>query len=624
MSELQLRRRTLAGLVALVAAVVYANSLANRFAYDDVAILDKDVRVHGLGHLAAILTGPYWAAYDKGIGNYRPLTTLGFALQWTLGGGAPWVFHLGNIVLHVAVCVLLFLLLAHFAGRAGAFLGAVLFAVHPLHTEAVANVVGQSELLAAVFVLAAALLWLRRDPAAPARPGTIAGVAGAYALALFSKESAVIAPALLVALDLADRRITSSWSGWRAYTRSVAPLFAVLGLVAAGYLAARFAVLASIPGLDVVPSMPFLVEHHVWMGLRVWPEYARLLVLPLDLSADYSPAVILPVHGWTYETALGAALLLGTCLLALLTPWRPRVGLPAAWFLLSILIVSNLFFPIGVLLGERTLYLPSAALALAAAFAWTPLSRRYTPRLLIPVIAVGLLGLGARTWRRNPEWRDQETVFRAMLRDHPESGRAQWFAADQLNKHGDLRAADDAFALAYRLWPDNRTLVLEYGAFLLTRGQHERALEPLRRAVAVQPSDSVGRHLLATTFVLLGRNREALALADSVAPRHGIDPVLEEVRARAHMGLGEFPAAVLAWRRALSVYPATWVQWSAFAQSLAATGDYPGALAAIDSARSRALTDSAALRRLDAVRLQLREAAAADGRRPPTTARGES
>ncbi len=624
MKDLRLPQRTLAGLVALLALAVYANSLANRFAFDDVAIVHDDARVHGLGHLAAIFSQPYWAAYDKGIGNYRPLTTLGFAVQWTLGGGAPWVFHLGDILLHAAVCVLLFLLLARFAGRAGALLGAALFAVHPLHTEAVANVVGQAELLAAVGVLAAALLWLRRDPGAPVRPRTIAAVAAAYAFALFSKESAVVVPALLVALDFADRRIALTRAGLWAYARQVAPLMAALALVAAAYLGARFAVLASIPGLDVVPSMPFLVDHHVWMGLRVWPEYARLLVFPLDLSADYSPAVILPVYGWMYETLLGAALLTGTVALALTLPWRPRIGLPAAWFLLSILVVSNLFFPIGVVLAERTLYLPSAAVAMAAAFAWTPLTRRYGARLLVPLAAVGLLGLGVRSALRNPEWRDQETVFRAMLRDHPESGRAQWYTGQQLYKAGEVRAADQAWALAYRLWPDNRTLVLEYGAYLLARGQHEHALEPLQRAVAVQPSDSVGRHLLATTYILLGRNREALALADSVARRDRIDPVLEEVRARAHMGLGNFPAAVHAWRRALSAYPATWVQWSAFAQSLAATGDYPGALAALDTARSRAPGDSAALRQVDAVRVRVRDAAAVGARRPPPRQRGGS
>ena len=358
-------RRVFAGVVALVAVAVYANSLANGFAYDDVAIIHDDVRMHGLGHLISIFTQPYWADYGKELGLYRPFTTLGFALQWTLGGGAPWLFHLGNLALHAAVCVLLFLLLARLAGSAGAFVGSLVFAAHPLHTEAVSNVVGQAELLAALGVLAAGWLWLRRgrDEAPTAR--TIAAVAVAYAVGLFSKESAIVAPALLVALDFADRRIQLSRAGLRAYVRSVAPLMAVLVGVAALYLGARYLVIGSLGGGEVAPSMPFLARDHFWMGLRTWPEYARLLIFPQDLSADYSPGVILPVHGWTPETLLGAGLLLGIVALAALTPWRPRIGLPAAWFLLSVLIVSNLFFPIGVILAERTLYLPSVALAIA-------------------------------------------------------------------------------------------------------------------------------------------------------------------------------------------------------------------------------------------------------------------
>ncbi len=620
MIRLQPGRRLLAGLVALAAVAVYANTLLNGFAYDDGAIIRDDARVHGLGHLGAIFSGPYWADYGRELGLYRPLTTLGFALQWTIAGGAPWLFHLGNIALHAAVCVLLFLLLDRLAGRAGAFVGALLFAVHPVHTEAVANVVGQAELWAALGTLAAALAWSARPGRSAPRPATIAAVAAGYALAVFAKESAIVAPALLVALDVAQGR----WSRpeVRAYARRLAPTAAVLTIVAGGYLVARYAVIGSITGSDVAPSIPFLAHEHFWMGLRAWPEYARLLVFPQDLSADYSPGVILPVHGWTAGTVMGAGLLACLVLLALETPFRPRAGLPAAWFVLSILVVSNLFFPIGVTLAERTLYLPSVALALAVAFAWPVLRQRIRLPLLAGAAVVVLAACAARTWERNPDWKNLDAVFDAMLRDHPESYRAQWSAAVRDFGRHDTLAADREWALAYRLYQGDARLMTEYGGYELGRGRPGHALVLLGQALRMRPADDRTREVYATALMLVGRHAEAIAATDPMMPEWGGTPGVNDIRARAYMGLGDYPRAVDAWRRVLRAYPGTWIQWSGLGRSLARSGDFAGAYTALDTARVRARGDIAALRRIgDFRRLTDGEAAAARAGRPLATRR---
>ncbi len=612
MMRIRPSRPLLAGALALAAVVVYANSLANGFAYDDVAIIHDDARVHGLRQLAAIFTRPYWADYGKELGLYRPLTTLGFAVQWTIAGGAPWLFHVGNIALHAAVCVLLFLLLARFAGEAAAFVGSLVFAVHPLHTEVVSNVVGQAELLAALGVLAAGYLWLGRDASGSARPRTVLAVALAYAVGTFSKESAIVAPALLVALDFAARRVPLSRAGLRAYARAIAPLMATLAGVAALYLGLRYLVIGSLGGGEVAPSMPFLARDHFWMGLRTWPEYARLLFFPQALSADYSPAVILPVHGWTPETLLGAALLAGIAAAAAVTPWRPAVGLPAAWFLLSILIVSNLFFPIGVVLAERTLYLPSAALAILIAFAWPALERRYPRPALAVAVAALVVSFGIRTWLRTPDWKDQDTVVRALIRDHPESYRAQWHLAARAFGRGDLPRSDTAWALAYRLWNGDSRLLAEYASYEIARGHTDHAQQLLDQSLAIHPGRARPRELYATALIVRGRYAEALAITDSLLPKWAAAPAVNDLRARAFMGLGDFPRAVDAWRRVVRAYPGSWLQWSGLGRSLARTGDFAGALAALDTARIRAGADSIALRQVAGFRrLTLRQAAAA-------------
>ena len=598
MTAPRLGRRWLIATVVLAAVVVYANSLANGFAYDDVPVIHDDWRVHGLRHLGAILTRPYWLIYGRQLGLYRPLTSLGFALQWTIAGGAPWFFHAVSIALHAGICVLVFLLLERLAGRAGAFAGALLFAVHPLHTEAVANLVGQAELWAALGCLLAVLVWSGRDDRGAPRAVTVAGTAAGYALALFAKESAIVLPALLVAMDLAQKRVELSGRGLRAYTRRAVPALAVLAVVAGGYLAARYAVLGSLRGGDIAPSIPFIVRDHFWVGLRAWPEYARLLVFPQDLSSDYSPGVILPVHGWEFTTVLGTMLLFAVVGLALLTPVRPAAGLPAAWFLLTVLVVSNLFFPIGAALAERTLYLPSLALSLALAFAWASLSRRYAPALLGIVGSLLLLALGVRTWVRNPDWRDQDAVVAAMVRDHPESYRAQWNTAVRAFAKHDTAAAARAWELAYRLWPEDSHLLAEFAAYNIAIDRPRRALDLLVRARAMHAHDPRTEELYATSLIALGRCREALAVTDTLGRTLRGAPALDDLRARAYMGMGDFVAAVAAWRRVVTAYRAGWVPWSGYGRALARTGDFAGALAALDTARARAGRDSAALRRV--------------------------
>src|SRR5512134_598848 len=128
--------------VVLAALATYANSLLNGFALDDEPIILGNARVHQLADQAAIWLTPYWPEHGSRAGLYRPFAIFAYALQWMAGNGAPWVFHLVSVLLHAAVCVLALLLLRRIFDSAAALAGALIFAVHPLHTEAVANVVG--------------------------------------------------------------------------------------------------------------------------------------------------------------------------------------------------------------------------------------------------------------------------------------------------------------------------------------------------------------------------------------------------------------------------------------------------------------------------------------------------
>jgi protein O-mannosyl-transferase len=596
--------RTFAVCVAVIAAAVYANSVMNGFALDDVYIVQMNGRVHDLTSFARIWLTPYWPFLGHELGLYRPLTIFLFAVQWSLGDGAPWVFHVTNIALHALVTTLAFLLLQRFTTSTAAFVGALVFAVHPVHTEAVANVVGQAELVAAAAIMAACLVHAGRPDGTRISWARRLALTVLFLVALTAKENAVVLPALLVLVDLTQRRVRLSRRGAREYAGDMwMPMF-LLGSALALYLAIRYGVMdGSITGSNAAPAMPYLrEEYRLLNALRAFPELLRLLFLPLDLAADYSPAVILPVDDVRPMVLLGALLVVVIVFLAVLTPWRPHIGFPAAWFIITIITVSNLFFPIGVLVAERTLYLPSFALSALIAFAWHAGERRGAHRQLgvaAAAVAVFVVLFGVRTWLRNPDWRNTNTVWEAMYRDHPHSYRSQWVRASLLYASGRPDLAERHYRLAHAIYDRDTQFTTDFANFLMSRGNYVEAVPLLEHAHAVGPRRTSTVSILAYAYVATGRYAEALDVLRGIEATGANLVTAMALRAYAHRGMGEQGSAIAAWRLAVRHSPdSPWRAWSFLARSLA-FGGYPSeAIAAADSARITA-PDAAARTTVD-------------------------
>jgi Flp pilus assembly protein TadD len=588
--------------VALAAIAVHANSLANGYALDDVFIIQMNGRVHQLADQSRIWLNPYWPSFGTELGLYRPFAIFAYALQWAAGGGAAWFFHAMSVALHATTSVLAFLLLRTLVGPGlPALLGGLLFAVHPVRTEAVANIVGQAELIAGAATFGACLLYATRPAGASTGWGRRCALVLLYALAILTKESAIVLPGLLVALDFAQRRATVTRAGLIAYARATAlPLF-LLAATATAYLTLRVDVLGSIGGVDAAPSLPFLREAaRVPTALRAWPEYVRLLFLPADLVADYSPGVILPVEGISPMALLGAALLALTVILALLTPVLPAAGLPAAWFFISVLPVSNLLLPIGVVVAERLLYTPAFAVSLIVAYAWPALMARARdahPRRLAHAAAALVLGLlGVRTVVRNPDWKDTPAVWNAIVRDHPESYRSQWITSSHVYSSGQTQRGLAFLELANRMWPNDSQLLDDLAYHYIGRADYERALVLLERSRRYVPWVHRTELLLAQAAIgarQYQRALDAINRADRLGADHSITFPLY---AQAYDGLGRTGAAVGAWRATVRLpLGRLWAYWARHARALAIHGDDAAAMAASDSARALAGSDSTAL-----------------------------
>lgn len=518
---------------ALIALLLFAPSLGNGLAYDDESIVGMDPRVQSLAYVPEIFTRGYWSG-DEELALYRPLTTLSFAVDWSIGHGEPAWFHFTNVLLHAAATALVALLLVRFVPPVAALAGGLVFAVHPVHVEAIANVVGRAEIIATIFVLGACLLWLALAAEGPWRHCRTAGVAALFALGLLSKESAVMLPPLLLLLDAGRGELR--WQNARDYVRQNALAFLLFALAIAGFIAVRAAVLGGVTParVDAAFEVADTGGARVFTALQAWPVHLRLLFFPRELLADYGPRILMPAQGLTRVNALGLVLLLSCVVggpIAFLGGHRVA-GLALLWFPVALFPVSNLAVPIGVIVAERTLYLPSVALALgvaAAAAVVAGTARAHAPLRVAGAILLVLLA--GRSLARIPEWTSTDRILGALVRDRPESFRGQWYFARIARNAGDTTAALQRYAYALELWPYRHRLVLETAAYAAETGRLPVARDVAQHAVRRWPDDVAAWRILAATTLDLGdtvRARAALDAGLHAAPR---DDILLRMRA---------------------------------------------------------------------------------------------
>lgn len=447
-------------LTCAVALAASATSLANGFAYDDVPIIERHPSVQQLRWPWEYFLESYWGP-DRGNKLYRPLTVLFYALQRAAGGGSPFSFHVMNVALYLATCITVVMLARELLPRGAALVASLLFAAHPVHVEAVGNVVGQSEMYAAIPLLLAVVLYIRDRSAGPLRRRTVVVITLLFALALLCKEHGILLPGLLALTEVAfrGRRFVTG----RDVDRSLVAMGKIFVALIVVYFAVRHAVLGAMLGDTPHPALEGMSHvERILTATGLLPEVLRLLVWPARLYADYSPQAVPILSTPSVGHLPGLAIIVGY-LVALAVAWlRDRSGvapfalllLPATWIL-----VSNFLFPSGVLVAERTLLLPTVAVVLLAGLG----AARVIPALarLSPVVrgvaAAGFAGLlliaTVHSAERQRAWMDNATVFSTMVVDAPSNFRAQHAFGEMLAKAAIWDRAESHMLMADSLFP---------------------------------------------------------------------------------------------------------------------------------------------------------------------------
>jgi len=488
--------------------------LGNLFAYDDVPMVLENARVHAGSPIWTYLGQGYW---PSGNGQaYRPATVWLFALQWSVGGGAPDVFHVVSFILYFGSAVTLFLVARCLMPMWAAWLAAAAFTVHPVHVEAVANIVGQGELQAGLATLLALLLYLKARQEGTMTPATRLTLAGLTLWAALAKEQGLLVPFVLL---LAEVTVVPRTEHLRVRLQRLAPLWLVLASVIGVVLLLRHAVLGGLTGgMQAMALSGASTGERLLTMLGVIPQWARLLLWPSHLQADYSPPAL------DRATMFGASQALGTALIIIVgviiwRTWsrRPAIAFGACFMLLMLFPVSNLVTTTGIVLAERTLYLPSMGLVLGLAAAGTGLALApKLVRLSAAAAVLVLLGAGAQ-WsaRRQPVWYDNERLFRQTLVDAPNNYRVYWLWSRHLRTLDRDDEAVEALQRAAFLYSADPVVFEDLGQLQRAAGACDEAIISLERALEIDAARIIARSRLVYCLIELGQLTAARGVAET-------------------------------------------------------------------------------------------------------------
>ncbi|XP_050421177.1 protein O-mannosyl-transferase TMTC1-like [Adelges cooleyi] len=519
--------------ISAAVTLCYWNGLSGDFVHDDIPAITMNADVLGTSPLSHVAVNDFWGtpmADPNSHKSYRPLTTLTFRLNHYLFGLEPVWFHLVNVVLHGLCSVLFARLCISVAGLQHMYglLAGVMFAVHPIHTEAVTGIVGRADVLACLFFLLSFLTY--HDIQWKCKEQVLLSCTFA-ALSMLAKETGLMVLLVNLAYD-----VYSSWSHirksfmehrhteeYRSFTKRAAQtVFATAVL-----LAFRLYMLQGSLPKFTEPDNPaafhdssrvrFLSYSYVAV-FNLW-----LMLCPSALSHDWQ------MNSLPLVTSVNDVRNLGTCLVAaflfcvtckiLMDMDNQKYGaqvLAALLLVVPYIPASNLLITVGFVVAERILYIPSMGLVLWCVYGLqTLLNNKKSSRWLF-VTAKCLVGLTlaafvARTVLRNSDWLSRPTIIKAGLKTLPHNAKMHYNWANYRRDIGDTQTAVHHYREALRLWPSYASAHNNLGT-LMERSKD--AEHHFLSAIRYSPGHVNAHYNLGQVYRLMNRTKDAVAMLE--------------------------------------------------------------------------------------------------------------
>lgn len=416
--------------------LLYANTIGHDYTVDDaIVITDNDFVKKGFSGIGEILANDTFLGFfkvEKNLvagGRYRPLSLVTFAIEYQLFGENPTVSHFINILLYALTGMLLYLVVlqlfrnkrpteAYFV----AFVTAMLFLAHPIHTEAVANIKGRDEIMALLGSLGALYFALRYAFKGQISYLILASVC--FFLGILSKENTIT---FLAVIPLAMYIFTKVKTSKIGITTGVLVIFAALFLVIRSLILGDAADFSANTNMELMNN-PYLKwngsQYVAFTAMEKFGtifytlgKYLVLMIFPHPLTHDYYPAQVPMMTFGDWQVILTLLIYLGAGIYALMQlPKKNPIAFGIIYFIATLSVVSNLVFPIGTNMSERFMFMPSVGLCLiAAVLLYKLVNKRLTNfgdlKLALPILALFLIGFSLKTIVRNMAWKNNYTLF---------------------------------------------------------------------------------------------------------------------------------------------------------------------------------------------------------------------
>jgi len=535
-------------IIFIFAFLVYANTIGNEYAVDDTIVITKNTLTkQGFAGIPKLMTtDAFYGFFGEGYklvegGRYRPLSLVTFAIEYEFFGLNPHISHFINVVLFAAICVLIFFLLIELLqtkipsgfSLSVPFIAALLFAGHPIHTEAVANIKGRDEImgmLGALLTLYCAVLFVKKE-----KPVFLLLTFISFVFALLSKENALtyfaVVPLTFYFFTKADVK---------KYLIVCVPML----IITAGYVMLRqeFTQLQLGQRSPEILNNPFVNPANNAVDVEAsrkyatiavsFFEYLRLLFFPHPLTHDYYYNQV-PIATWSDPKAV-LSLIIHLALLAYaLTSIRSKnlIAYSLLYYFITMSIVSNILFTVGIIMNERFLFLASLGFCMILAVLLVKLTnyikeknfddlKVLNPKPLSVILVVILTGYSVKAFIRNRDWKDDFTLFKKDVLNSPNSAKihnalggeyltqAEKPGLDPKTKQQYIREAERVLTRALVIYPDymNALLLMGNAKYKLNDSLPE-AVYYYKRTLKMKPEYFEGNFNLGC--VLLEKNHAA-------------------------------------------------------------------------------------------------------------------
>jgi len=565
--ETSARSGLFAVILFVVSFLVYSNTLNHDFAGDDPAFIADNKNVQqGIRGIPAIFTSSLFES-ETGVKDpgYRPLVSSFFAIEKALFGGGARHYHWMNVFCYALGCVLAFLFLKTLLGQEQiwtAFLAALLFAVHPVHTEVVANIKSRDEIFGFIGSVTALLFVLKYG--IHRRAGYLWISTAAFTFAVFSKESA-LATIALIPLTLHFFSSMKPGAIVRTTLVHVPPVILFL-------LMRRHAVGDAEMGLTVMLNSLTAASStgmRIASALLIQLKYLQLFVFPHPLSMDYSYRQIPLVTFASWQVWLMITILiLSLSLVVVFLRHKKPAGYLILFYMISFSMTGNMFVLIGTTLAERLLFTPSLALCALAALLfhslYSGIRHPVLKKAVAGCLAVLLLAAAVRTLQRNRDWKNNAVLIPRTLETAPRSARAhflmgrEFLRAARQTGSGEQKARYLHEAIRFieqgiDIFDGDKFLFFEQGNAYREMEAYDRAADAYTKACAIDSGFYYSWFLLGNSYIKTREYTKALEALLRAENIQSGEALLYSNIGYAYRMLHDYEKAIISFEKALEI-----------------------------------------------------------------------